>query len=176
MPPIPGSSRISESSDGAGPALSFAIAPARGAAEIETVRALFGEYRAYLGPNMQLPGYDEEMAGLPGDYAPPSGEILLARDGDGAALGCAVLRALAVGAGEIKRLYVREAARGMGLGRALTLEIEAIARRAGYRELKLDSLPRLVAAISLYRSLGFADVPRYNDNPNPGVVFMGKRL
>jgi len=154
----------------------MAIAPARGAADLAVVRALFRDYAAYLSEAVCLPGFDEELAGLPGAYAPPKGEILLARDDKGAALGCVALRPLADGAGEIKRFYVHEEARGKGIGRALTVAIEGVARRAGYAELRLDTLPRLTAAVALYRSLGFIDTARYNDNPNSGVVFMSKRL
>ena len=154
----------------------FAIAPARGAAEIEIVRALFREYAAFLGEAVCLPGYEEEIASLPGVYAPPKGEIMLARDAKGAVLGCLALKPLPDGAGELKRLYVREAGRGLGLGRALTLAIEEVARRAGYRELRLDTLPRLTQAVTLYRSLGYQDAARYNDNPNAGVIFFAKKL
>jgi len=169
MPPTPGSSKISGSSK------AFSIAPARGAGAIEELRTLFREYRDFLG-DVQLPGYDDEIALVPGKYVPPKGEILLARASDGMALGCIAVQPLPDGAGEVKRLFVRDAGRGMGLGKALIRAIEAEARRIGYRELRLDTLPRLVPAVTLYRSLGFDYVDRYNDNPNATVVFLAKRL
>jgi len=166
----PGSSRTSASSESAP-----TIAAARGAADTAVVGTLFREYRAFLG-DVQLPGYDDEIAGLPGKYAPPKGALLLARDAGGMALGCIALQPLQGGAGEVKRLFVREAGRGAGLGRRLIEAMEAEARRIGYAELRLDTLPRLVPAVTLYRSLGFDFVGRYNDNPNPTVVFLAKRL
>ena len=172
MPQIPGSSRISASSEGA----RIAIVPARGAADIDAARELFREYREFLGPEVEIPGYEDEVASLPGYYAPPKGEILLARNASGEVLGCVALRPLADGDGEVKRLYLRDAARGRGLGKSLVLSIEAEARRIGYPVLKLDTVPWLTAAVTLYHSLGFADVERYNDNPTCGVLFMAKRL
>ena len=165
----PGSSRISGSSE------AFTIRPARAAEDLAAARQLYREYRDFLG-DVELPGYDDEIAGLPGKYAPPTGELLVAHGSDGAALGCIALQPLPDGSAEVKRLFVRPAGRGLGLGRALIRAIEAEARRIGYPELRLDTLPRLVAAVALYRSLGFDYVDRYNDNPNAGVVFLAKRL
>ncbi len=152
------------------------IAPARGAADLDVARLLFREYAAFLGEAVCLPDFDRELAGLPGDYAPPRGEILLARGGSGEVMGCVALRPLKDGAGEVKRMFVRPAGRGVGLGRALVRAVEREARRIGYGELRLDTLPRLVPAVTLYRSLGFDYVERYNDNPNDTVVFLAKRL
>jgi len=167
----PGSSRISASSEAAP-----AIAPARGPADLDIVRALFKGYTGTFPAGMQFPGLEAELAGLPGDYAPPKGEILLARNAKGAPIGCVALHAVAPGVAEMKRMYVLEAARGLGVGRSMAEAILRVARDAGYRTLKLDTMPHLTAAIELYRSLGFEATERYNDNPNPGVLFFAKRL
>ena len=152
------------------------IAPARGAGDIEIARALFAEYGATISAEACLVGFDQELAALPGAYAPPAGEILLARDSQGTVVGCVALRALESGAAEMKRLYVPAAGRRGGVGRALVLAILECARGIGYIEVKLDSLPSMAAAQALYRALGFVEIERYNDNPTPGLAFMGKRL
>ena len=172
MPPTPGSSRISGSSEPEG----VVIVPARGAPDIAIACALFAEYGATISAEACLAGFDQELANLPGAYAPPGGEILLARDSTGAVIGCVALRPLIDGAAEMKRLYVPAHGRRGGVGRALVLAILEQARRIGYAEVKLDSLPSMAAAQALYRALGFVEIERYNDNPAPGLVFMGKRL
>lgn len=172
MPPIPGSSRISASSEAA----LFSIAPARGAADIETARRLFREYGDSIRAEACLTGFEDELAGLPGKYGPPRGEILIARDRAGVAIGCVALHPLSDGAAEIKRLYVAPAARRDGLGRVLMVAIMDTARGLGYAEVRLDSLPSMTAAHALYRALGFVEIERYNQNPNPVLIFMSRRL
>lgn len=142
---------------------------------IAICRQLFEEYQRGLGVSLCFQGFDRELAGLPGDYAPPRGALLLALDGESAA-GCAALRPLDDGHAEIKRVYVRPEYRGAGLGRALTEDVIARARRLGYASLKLDTLPQLVEAQRLYERLGFVDIPRYNDNPVDKVRFMALTL
>ena len=137
-----------------------------GAADGDALRALFCEYVAYLGEHGRLDGFEEELAALPGGY-----EAVLVARMDGELAGCVALRRLGDGACELKRLYVRPAARGTGLGRALAEAAAAEARRLGYRVLRLDTLPTLDAARALYLSLGFRPIGRYNDNPVPGVLF-----
>ena len=162
---------------------SFAIAPA-GAADIAAVAGLFRAYAESLGVDLCFQGFADELAGLPGDYAPErGGALLIARGpdggsvGGGAPLGCVALRAQdAPGLCEMKRLYVAPAARGLGLGRALALSILDAARGLGYRAIRLDTLPQLRAAIALYRDLGFVDTSRYNDNPVPGVLWLRRSL
>jgi ribosomal protein S18 acetylase RimI-like enzyme len=113
---------------------------------------------------------------LPGLYAPPEGELLLAKTPDGEAIGCIALKPLSDGACEIKRLYVRPSARGLGLGKALAEAIIAAAERIGYREIKLDTLSSMTAATTLYRGLGFELIPDYGTTPYPGLLCFGKSL
>ena len=128
-----------------------------------------------LGVSLCFQGFDRELDSLPGDYAPPRGVLLLALDGTRAA-GCVALRPAGDGDCEMKRMYVRPAYRGTGLGRRLAQEIVARARRLGYARIKLDTLPQLVAAQQLYASMGFVEIPRYNDNPVDQVRFMALEL
>ncbi|MGH8765330.1 MAG: GNAT family N-acetyltransferase [Burkholderiales bacterium] len=150
------------------------IAPAA-THELDEIRVLFREYSALVTEALCFQGFDRELASLPGDYAPPGGTLLLARDAKDAA-GCVALRQLDPASGEIKRMYVREAWRGTGLGRRLALAVIDEARAHGYRRLLLDTLPKLTGAIALYRSLGFREVPPYLEAPTPGALCFELRL
>jgi GNAT superfamily N-acetyltransferase len=154
---------------------SAVVAEARGARDLADCRALFGEYQRGLGVDLCFQGFAAELAGLPGDYAPPRGRLLLARDG-AQAVGCVALRPLEHRDCEMKRLYVRPSHRGTGLGRALAERIVAEARAMGYECMKLDTLARLESAVALYQSMGFVETPRYNDNPVEGVRFLALDL
>ena len=138
---------------------------------------LFREYAAALKVDLGYQGFEAELAGLPGAYAPPSGALLLAFADDGQAIGCVAMRPLSQpGICEMKRLHTCPAARGLGIGRALaTAAIEA-ARRAGYRELWLDTLPDMAAAQALYRRLGFEVTDPYYPPPVAGTIFLRKML
>lgn len=139
--------------------------------------ALFEAYSASLGIDLGFQDFEAEVATLPGRYATPSGALLLARDGSREPAGCIALRPLASPGGcEVKRLYVTEAARGLGLGRSLIEAIIAEARRIGYREMRLDTLPHMHGAIALYRQAGFVAVSAYYDTPLAGTIFMGRSL
>ena len=153
--------------------MAVAIAPARTAADLAEAGALIREYAAWLGLDLSFQGFDAEMADLSARYAPPAGELLLARGDDGAALGCVGVKALAgrPGACEMKRLYLRDAARGTGAGRMLAEASIAAARALGYREMLLDTLRSMAPAIALYRALGFEPVAAYYANPVPGAVY-----
>lgn len=147
------------------------IRPARLPDDLDAARALFRAYAESLGISLDFQGFEAELAGLPGDYAPPAGRLLLAWQDD-AAVGCVALRPLAGGACEMKRLYVAPAGRGGGLGRALAVRICDEARAAGYRAIRLDTLPTMAAAQALYASLGFRPIAPYTFNPIPGTRFL----
>lgn len=153
------------------------IRPATTPQDLHAVAALFEAYAATLPVDLGYQDFAAELATLPGKYAPPAGELLLARLADGAPVGCVGLRPLpSPGCCEMKRLYLADAARGTGLGRALTLAIVGRARAIGYRELRLDTLPSMAAAIALYRQLGFVEITPYYAPTPPGTLFMALRL
>jgi len=147
------------------------IAHAEGQEQIEAARALFREYQAELGVDLEFQGFARELAGLPGDYQPPGGRLLLAWS-DQVAVGCIAMRALEDGACEMKRLYIRPSHRGLGLGRTLALELIDRARAAGHRRMLLDTLPSMQAAQTLYESLGFRQAPAYRFNPVTGTRYL----
>jgi len=149
-------------------ALRDALSPA----DLAEARTLFLDYARELGVSLCFQGFDEELATLPGRYAPPRGALLLAGPA-GASFGCVALRPVdRDGVGEVKRLYVRGDARGHAYGRLLATRIVDRARRIGYRELVLDTLAQMTAARALYASLGFVPCAPYYDNPLPGVLYM----
>jgi len=138
---------------------------------------LFREYDASLDIDLSFQGIEEEIATLPGKYASPKGALFLAHDTGGQAIGCIGVRPFdRPGACELKRLYVRYERRGSGAGRALVVEAIRFAAVTGYREMLLDSLPNMEAAIRLYRSLGFKLIPPYWNNTVPGILYFGRRL
>jgi ribosomal protein S18 acetylase RimI-like enzyme len=140
--------------------------------DIQQTRQLFEEYAAWLEINLCFQNFDKELAGLPGDYAPPSGRLLLAVVGD-EVTGCVALRKIGERVGEMKRLYVRPAFRGRGLGRTLTEQLIAEAKDIGYASLRLDTLPgKMDQAIAMYRALGFREIAPYYKNPVEGATFM----
>jgi putative acetyltransferase len=140
-------------------------------ADVDEVRTLFAEYAASLPFDLGFQSFDDELATLPGAYAPPHGALLLARGG-----GCVAIRALEDGVCELKRLYVRPEARGRGLGRTLTLAAIAEARRLGYERIRLDTVPGMERAQELYEAVGFAEIAPYRDNPVPGARFLELQL
>ena len=153
------------------------IRPARSAEDIATAARLFRAYADGLGVDLCFQGFDAELAGLPGAYAPPGGALLLARDATGQAVGCVALRPTEkAGCAEIKRLYIAPEGRGAGLGRALVEAILQEARSRGYAEVRLDTLPEMSAAIALYRALGFEPIAPYYDTPVAGTLFLARRL
>lgn len=156
---------------------SFRIAPVRTSEDLAATAGLFAGYAASLPVDLAYQDFDDELAALPGKYAPPAGELFLARDEAGAPLGCVGLRPLAhEGCCEMKRLFLLPAARGLGLGRALTEAVVQQARDAGYRELRLDTLATMTAAQTLYRTMGFEPIAPYYEPTPSGTVFMALRL
>lgn len=153
------------------------IDAARSADDFAAAAGLLRDYAASLGVDLAYQDFEAEVAGLPGAYAPPGGEMLLARNAAGRAVGCVALRPMtAAGCAEMKRLYVATPGRGAGLGRALAEAILTSAARMGYREVRLDTLPDMAEAIALYESLGFARTAPYYDTPVAGTLFLARRL
>ena len=147
------------------------ILPADTVERVEFARTLFREYAEATGACECFQGFAMEIAGLPGDYAPPTGRLLLA-EANARPTGCVALRRLDDDISEMKRLYVRPEFRGRRLGRRLAEAIIAGARRIGYRAMRLDTLPSMVTARALYQALGFRPIPRYNDTPGEGVIHL----
>lgn len=147
----------------------------RSSDELDTVREIFREYAQGLGVDLCFQSFDQELASLPGEYASPRGALLLARV-DGEVAGCCALRPLDSAdypnAAEMKRLYVRKAFRGFGLGRSLAEAVLDAARQAGYASVLLDTLDDMEAARALYVELGFEEIPPYYHNPIPGAHYL----
>jgi putative acetyltransferase len=146
-------------------------------ADLDAVRRLFREYEAEIGVDLCFQGFEQELANLPGDYAPPRGRLLIARS-NGEAIGCVALRPFKNSAEicEMKRLYLQAGFRSTGLGRQLVERIVADARFAGYRKMRLDTLATMTKAQEMYRRFGFRDIPSYYANPLPGVTYMELNL
>lgn len=140
-------------------------------ADLPEIRRMFREYAEWVAVDLSFQNFEDELSGLPGNYAPPSGCLLIA-EMDGRAAGCVALRAFDGGVCEMKRLFVRDGFRGSGLGRRLALAILEEARQIGYRSIRLDTLPQMGAAHELYRSLGFREIDPYRYNPVPGTRFL----
>jgi ribosomal protein S18 acetylase RimI-like enzyme len=144
--------------------------------DIDQARALFLEYAAGLGISLCFQNFDRELANLPGDYAPPEGRLLLATEDDQLA-GCIALRKLSDGVCEMKRLFIRPAYRGKGLGRVLVNALIDEARQLGYTRMRLDTLVgRMDQAIALYRSIGFVEIEPYYENPIEDAKYMQLEL
>lgn len=151
------------------------IVEARTPEQVDLVERLFREYVDWLGVDLSFQRFEEELATLPGAYASPQGRLLLALAA-GWPAGCVGLRPFEPGVCEMKRLYVRPAWRGTGLGRRLAETVIALGRDLGYEAMRLDTLPSLVAANRLYESLGFVEIGPYTVNPIEGTRFLELRL
>ncbi len=138
---------------------------------LQQLMGLLEEYAGSLDVDLSFQGFDAEMAGMPGEYAPPEGCLLLAQEGE-AAVGCVAMRPFEERICEMKRMYIRPEGRGRGLGRILSEAIIERARRAGYARMRLDTLPGMKAARALYGSLGFRPIAPYRYNPVAGTSFL----
>ena len=152
----------------------FAIRPAV-PADIPEVREMMREYVDWIGLDLAFQEIDDELSALPGEYAPPHGALFVVPGGDGL-VAMIALRPLDGTIAEMKRLFVRPAARGQGLAKQLIAQVLDEARRLGYAEIRLDTLPMMGDAQALYAAMGFADIEAYYDTPIAGTRFMAKRL
>jgi putative acetyltransferase len=145
-------------------------------AQVAQARELFLEYAQSLGVDLCFQSFEEELAGLPGHYAPPEGRLLLA-ECDGQLAGCVALHPWEPGVCEMKRLYLRPSFRGKGLGRAIAEKVIAEARSIGYRSMRLDTIaPIMKDAVEMYRKLGFREIAPYRPNPIAGATYMELQL
>lgn len=141
-------------------------------AEINEAVTLFREYEKWLGLDLCFQGFQSELASLPGKYAEPEGRLFLAYS-DGELAGCIALRPIENGISEMKRLFVRDRFRGLGIGVSLIRELIDAARVIGYSKIRLDTYPpRMGKAVCLYESFGFVEIPAYYNNPYEGVLYM----
>ena len=162
------SSVISGPSAGKGLSFSQAETPT----QIAQARELFLEYAQSLGFSLCFQNFDQELANLPGGYAPPDGRLLLAAY-ESQLAGCVALHKLSTGSCEMKRLYLRSQFRGKRLGRVLADRIISEARRIGYQRMCLDSVePVMQEAVAMYRKIGFREIEPYCSNPIPGALYM----
>jgi len=155
----------------------FLVAPVETPDELNAVKTLFRAYVDWLGIDLSYQGFEEELAGMPGKYAPPAGALFVAKAPDGTIIGCVGLRAFDDnGRCEMKRLYVLPEGRGKSVGSALVGRVVEAAVAAGYTEMLLDTLPTMTGAIKLYRAAGFEEVSAYYETPIRETVFFRKTL
>jgi ribosomal protein S18 acetylase RimI-like enzyme len=159
------------------------IRPIDGTAEVALARMLFARYADGLDVDLTYQGFEAECAGLPQPYVGPRGSLFLAwantrpgRTADARVCGCVAVRPLTTDIAEMKRLFVDETTRGLGVGRLLAEAAIGFAASAGYDAIRLDTLPSMVGAQTLYRSLGFYDVAPYYDSPVTGTRFLERKL
>jgi ribosomal protein S18 acetylase RimI-like enzyme len=143
--------------------------------DLPVMRELFEEYGRSIGIDLSFQGFKEELQSLPGKYAPPQGAVIIARRNE-MPCGCVALRRIDEYACEMKRLYVRPGNRGLRIGAELVTRIIETAMSRGYEAMRLDTLPSMASAVSLYRSFGFQEIDPYIFNPIPGALFMEKKL
>ncbi|MFI5253319.1 MAG: GNAT family N-acetyltransferase [Bacteroidota bacterium] len=142
---------------------------------IPEIRNLFLEYAASLNIDLCFQNFDKELAGLPGDYAPPGGCLLMIIDGEKTA-GCVAIRKISDEICEMKRLYIKPEFRGKGLGKKLAVTVIERAKNLRYHTMRLDTLPIMKEAIQMYRSLGFREISPYRFNPVEGAIYMELEL
>jgi ribosomal protein S18 acetylase RimI-like enzyme len=153
----------------------LAIRQARGESDIAVARRLFEEYAEWVAIDLSFQNFAEELRLLPGEYAPPKGALFLAW-ADARPAGCVAVRRIDDDDCEMKRLYVRDSFRGVSAGERLAREAIEWARAAGYRQMRLDTLPSMRSAHKLYERLGFVETPAYRFNPVEGTRFLALTL
>ena len=169
-------SRASSVSSGSSVVKNLALSQAESPAQIAQARELFLEYAQSLGFSLCFQNFDKELAGLPGDYAPPEGCLLLANY-EGKLAGCVALHKLDPQICEMKRLYLRPQFRGKGLGRTLADRVIAEGRQIGYQRMRLDTVePVMKDAVAMYRRIGFQEIAPYRANPIAGAMYMELQL
>ena len=155
----------------------FTIHSARTQDDMKVSAALFKAYAESIGIDLSYQSFDSELASLPGQYAPPRGELLLARDGNNVAIGCVAIRPQSQPyCCEMKRLYVGPDGRGLGIGKALMDRVIQMAREMHYRQMRLDTLSTMTAAISMYKKAGFAETEAYYETPIGNTIFFAMAL
>jgi len=145
--------------------------PAESKESVEQTRKLFLEYASSLDFKLCFQDFDKELSSLPGEYAPPNGRLYLAFERS-EPVGCVGLRRLEEGACEMKRLYVKPNHRREGIGRALAELVIGDARDIGYSKMRLDTVTAMIPAITLYRLLGFKEIPPYRHNPIASAIYL----
>src|SRR5579864_7670867 len=174
-PPAVSPASVSKMASSSAP-VGLEIFQAESDSQIASIRELFLEYAQSLGFSLCFQSFDQELAGLPGDYARPEGRLLLASV-RGAPAGCVALHKLGAEICEMKRLYVRPQFRGKGLGKILAERVIADARQLGYKKLRLDTVESdMGTAIAMYRKLGFREIAPYRANPIEGALYMELQL
>ena len=155
--------------------ISLIIREAATPSDLELARRLFEEYSDWIGIDLGFQDFERELTGLPGDYAPPRGALMLA-ESDGETAGCVALRAIDESLCEMKRLFVRDRFRACGVGRRLAEGVIARGREIGYHAIRLDTLPTMTRAMELYRALGFREIAPYRFNPVEGTRYFELNL
>lgn len=153
----------------------FTIEIAHTAEQFQVARDLFREYASTLSVDLCFQNFDKELQEIDSQYGRPTGALMLVMR-DGIAIGCGAIRKLEGSVGELKRMYLRSDARGLGVGSKLLNKCFEVARRLGYDTLRLDTLPEMTDAQAMYRKHGFCEIPSYRTNPVKGSLYMEKRL
>ena len=153
----------------------ISVVPAGATKHLRQAKILFEEYAATLDFALDFQNFEKELAGLPGNYAPPEGCLLLARH-RGQVAGCVALRKIDRDICEMKRLFVRLSFRHLGIGAALARTVIQEAKKKGYTRMRLDTVPSMKEAQALYEALGVRKIPPYCHNPVPGALFLELEL
>lgn len=141
----------------------------------KAARRLFTEYATWLNVDLCFQNFDSELENLESIYIPPHGDLILCKN-ENEFIGCVGIRLFSDEVAEMKRLYVKESARKLGIGSTLVKEAETSAMKKGYKEIKLDTLKKMTTAVDLYRKNGYQETGSYYHNPLTGVVYFSKSL